>query len=84
MRRERIVFENIYRKMERELQDKKQQMAEIIELSNKSYEQRDTYQMEVAAIEQANRKEQVMKPSVEVSVFNIHHVFVNRRILKNK
>ena len=32
-------------------------MAEIIEL-NQSYEQRDAYQMEVAAIEQANRKEQ--------------------------
>jgi hypothetical protein len=58
LRRERVVFENIYRKMERELQDRKKQMAEIIELSNQSYEQRDTYQMEVAAIEQANRKEQ--------------------------
>lgn len=58
LRRERVVFENIYRKMERELQDRKQKMAEIIETSNQSYEQRDTYQMEVAAIEQANRKEQ--------------------------
>ena len=58
LRRERVVFENIYRKMERELQDRKQKMAEIIELSNQSYEQRDNYQMEVAAIEQANRKEQ--------------------------
>ena len=58
LRRERVVFENIYKKMERELQDRKKHMAEIIELSNQSYEQRDTYQMEVAAIEQANRKEQ--------------------------
>jgi coiled-coil domain-containing protein 63/114 len=58
LRRERVVFENIYRKMERELQDRKQKMAEIIESSNQSYEQRDTYQMEVAAVEQANRKEQ--------------------------
>jgi coiled-coil domain-containing protein 63/114 len=58
LRRERVVFENIYRKMEKELQDKKQKMAEIIEVSNQSYEQRDSYQMEVAAIEQANRKEQ--------------------------
>ena len=60
LRRERVVFENIYRKMERDLQDKKRQMAEIIELSNQSYEQRDTYQMEIAAIEQANRREQVV------------------------
>jgi tetratricopeptide (TPR) repeat protein len=58
LRRERVVFENIYRKMERELQERKQKMAEIIETSNLSYEQRDTYQMEIAAIEQANRKEQ--------------------------
>merc|ERR1711916_159564 len=58
LRRERVVFENVYRKMERDLQDKKRQMAEIIELSNQSYEQRDTHQMEIAAIEQANRKEQ--------------------------
>jgi hypothetical protein len=58
LRRERVVYENIYRKMERELQERKQKMAEIIELSNQSYEQRDNYQMEVAAIEQANRKEQ--------------------------
>ena len=44
--------------MEKELRERKQKMAEIIELSNQSYEQRDAYQMEVAAIEQANRKEQ--------------------------
>jgi hypothetical protein len=58
LRRERVVFESIYRKMERELRERKQKMAEIIELSNQSYEQRDAYQMEVAAVEQANRKEQ--------------------------
>jgi hypothetical protein len=57
LRRERIVFENIYRKMEKDLQDKKKSMAEIIEISNQAYEQRDNYQMEIAAIEQANRKE---------------------------
>eukprot|EP00606_Chrysophyceae_sp_TOSAG23-5_P001126 GSChrysophyteH2.ASY1.ANO1.159.1 assembled CDS len=34
LRRERVVFESIYRKMERELHDRKQKMAEIIELSN--------------------------------------------------
>jgi coiled-coil domain-containing protein 63/114 len=58
LRRERVVFENIYRKMERDLQDKKKAMAEIIETSNQFYEQRDSFQMEIAAIEQANRKEQ--------------------------
>ena len=58
LRRERVVFENIYRKIERELQDRKQKMIEIIETSNQSYEQRDSYQQEIAAIEQANRREQ--------------------------
>jgi len=58
LRRERVVFDNIYRKLERELHDKKKQMANIIELSNLAYEQRDAAQMEVAAIEAQNRKEQ--------------------------
>mmetsp|Transcript_12144 Transcript_12144/g.42918 ORF Transcript_12144/g.42918 Transcript_12144/m.42918 type:complete len:536 (-) Transcript_12144:45-1652(-) len=58
LRRERVVFDNIYRKLERELHEKKRAMANVIELSNLSYEQRDNYQMEIAAIEQANRKEQ--------------------------
>ena len=47
-----MVFENVYRKMERELQERKKKMAEIIEVSNQAYEQRDTFQMEIAAIEQ--------------------------------
>ena len=59
LRRERVVFDNIYRKLERELHDKKKQMSNIIELSNLAYEQRDAAQMEVAAIEAQNRKEQV-------------------------
>eukprot|EP00937_MAST-01D_sp_MAST-1D-sp2_P006080 g6080.t1 len=58
LRRERVVFDNIYRKLEKDLHDKKRQMANIIELSNLAYEQRDASQMEVAAIEQQNRKEQ--------------------------
>ena len=56
-RRERVVFDNIYRKLEKELGDKKHQMASIIELSNVAYEQRDQAQMEVAAIGQANQVE---------------------------
>jgi hypothetical protein len=35
-----------------ELHDKKRAMANIIELSNLSYEARDNFQMEIAAIEQ--------------------------------
>jgi chromosome segregation ATPase len=47
LRRERVVFENVYKRLERELQEKKKQMTETIELSNRAYEQRDRYQMEV-------------------------------------
>jgi len=57
LRRERVVFDNIYRKMEKELSEKKKQIAEIIETSNQAYEARDQSQMEIAVIEQQNAKE---------------------------
>ena len=47
LRRERVVFESVYKRLERELQEKKKQMTDTIELSNRAYEQRDRYQMEV-------------------------------------
>merc|ERR1712166_1041568 len=56
LRRERVVFDNIYRKLERELHEKKKKMANIIELSNQAYEARDQAQMEIAAIQQADAK----------------------------
>jgi len=40
LRRERLVFDSIYKKLERELNEKKTQMAEVIEVSNASYEAR--------------------------------------------
>ena len=52
------MFDNIYKKLEKELHEKKRQMANVIELSNMTYEQRDNCQMEITAIDQANRKEQ--------------------------
>ena len=58
LRRERVVFDSIYRKLEKELGEKKRQMANVIEISNNAYEHRDNYQLEIAAIEQANRREQ--------------------------
>lgn len=57
LRRERVVFDNIYRKLEKELHEKKKQMANIIESSNLAYESRDQAQMEMTAIEQQNNKE---------------------------
>lgn len=41
LRRERVVFDNLYKKLEKELNKKKIKMAEIIENANNAYEQRD-------------------------------------------
>ena len=41
LRRERVVFDNIYKKMERELTEKKKEMANIIEVANIGFEARD-------------------------------------------
>ena len=40
LRRERLVFDQIYKKLEKELAEKKKEMARIIEISNKAYEAR--------------------------------------------
>jgi hypothetical protein len=48
LRRERTVFTGIYKKLEKDLNEKKKAMAQIIELSNMAYEQRDNHQVEVS------------------------------------
>jgi coiled-coil domain-containing protein 63/114 len=57
LRRERVVFDTIYRKLEKEHSDKKKQMAATIELSNVAYEQRDAAQLELRTLQDANRSE---------------------------
>eukprot|EP01029_Cantina_marsupialis_P009111 TRINITY_DN2133_c0_g3_i1.p1 TRINITY_DN2133_c0_g3~~TRINITY_DN2133_c0_g3_i1.p1 ORF type:complete len:560 (-),score=210.49 TRINITY_DN2133_c0_g3_i1:68-1747(-) len=59
LRRERVVFDDIYRKLEKELIDKKRQMADVIEKSNQAYEERDSWQLEVASLQQQASKEAV-------------------------
>jgi len=58
LRGERVSFDGVHKKLEKELQEKKKKMAKVIEHSNLAYEQRDRAQLEITAIEQANRKEQ--------------------------
>jgi chromosome segregation ATPase len=58
LRRERLVFDQIYRKLEKELAEKKKEMARIIEISNKAYEARDAAQGEMAALKSQADKEQ--------------------------
>lgn len=50
LRRERLNYQDIYKKVERELQEKKREMASIIEISNIAYEARDQAQNEIAAL----------------------------------
>jgi len=45
LRGERMIFDNIYRKLEKDHNERKKQMANIIELSNLAYEQRDAHQV---------------------------------------
>lgn len=58
LRGERVAFDSVYKKLEKGLQDRKRQMAQVIEQSNFSYEQRDKSRMEILAISQTNKKEQ--------------------------
>ncbi|KAL7513626.1 hypothetical protein ACHAXN_012997 [Cyclotella atomus] len=58
LRGERVTFEKVYRKIEKDLRETKKQMALVIEQSNQAYEQRDKAQLEIVAIEQADRKDE--------------------------
>jgi len=58
LRRERVVFDGIYKKLERELHEKKNKMAEIIEISNTAYEARDQAQSEMLSLKAQADKEQ--------------------------
>lgn len=55
LRRERGVFDTIYRKLEREHGEKKRQMAQAIESSNQAYEERDDAQRELQALQDESR-----------------------------
>ena len=56
-RRERVVFDKIYKKLERELHDKRKEMAAIIEDSKNAYAARDKSQSEMAALQMQAEKE---------------------------
>lgn len=56
-RRERVIFDGIYKKLERELHDKKREMAVIIEDSKNAYQARDRAAAEMAALQERADKE---------------------------
>ncbi|EFC38551.1 hypothetical protein NAEGRDRAFT_81548 [Naegleria gruberi] len=57
LRKERVVFDSIYKKMEKELQEKKKEMAKIIELSNSAYEERGQALEEQKQVKDEHQKE---------------------------
>lgn len=58
LRRERVIFDNIYQNLEKELQNKRKDMANIIEAANSAYELRDKAQDELTTIKEQAKKEQ--------------------------
>jgi len=59
LRRERLVFDDIYRRLENELAHKKKEMANIIEQANAAYEARDQAQSQMAQLKQQADREHV-------------------------
>merc|ERR1719217_1459460 len=57
LRRERVVFDDIYRKLESDLQHKKKEMAAIIDQANTAYDARDSAQGQMAQLKQQAEKE---------------------------
>ena len=58
LRRERLVFDGVYRKLEVELADKKSEMTKIVEVSNAAYEARERAQQEIDALRGQAKQEQ--------------------------
>jgi hypothetical protein len=56
-RRERIIFDGIYKKLEWELYEKKKEIAAIIDDSKNAYQARDKSQSEMIALQQQAEKE---------------------------
>ena len=66
LRRERLVFDQIYKKLEKELEEKKREMANIIEVSNSAYEARNAA-LQVRKNYGSERGERVLTCSLSLS-----------------
>lgn len=59
LRRERQVFDGVYKKLELELREKKREMASIVDLYNEAYRRRDECYAEMAELKTKADEEQV-------------------------
>ncbi len=76
LRRERVVFDGIYKKLEFELQQKKMRMTEIIDVANTAYEARDAAQADMTQL-----KLQVDKETMD---FEVAWKELNKEIEKDR
>ena len=58
LRKEKVIFENVYTKLDNQLQDKRRYVGNIIEVANSSYEERDKVQEKLATLISQSEKEQ--------------------------
>ncbi|PFH35586.1 putative outer dynein arm docking complex protein ODA1 [Besnoitia besnoiti] len=57
LRRERVAFDNLYRRMERDLLETKKNMVEVIDMANAAYKVRDEAHQQVALLKAQAGKE---------------------------
>jgi len=57
LRKEKVIFDGVYAKLEKELNAKRKNIAHIIEAANMAYEERDQVQDRLANIKFKNDKE---------------------------
>eukprot|EP00831_Metopus_contortus_P084377 TRINITY_DN9566_c0_g1_i1.p1 TRINITY_DN9566_c0_g1~~TRINITY_DN9566_c0_g1_i1.p1 ORF type:complete len:579 (-),score=165.48 TRINITY_DN9566_c0_g1_i1:205-1941(-) len=73
LRRERVIFENIYKRLEGELRKRREEMANKIEEANKAYERRDQAQEETNRLAQeAGKYKENMDKMMEEIKGEIH------------
>ena len=58
LRKEKVIFENVYSRLDKQLVNKRKDMAEIIEVANTAYEERDKVQGKLATMISQSDKEQ--------------------------
>ncbi|XP_064619947.1 coiled-coil domain-containing protein 63-like isoform X2 [Lineus longissimus] len=63
LRTERRRFDNIHKKLSKELEDCKKEMAEVIDQATSAYEQRDEYQNKMVQMQERNQKDQAQHDS---------------------
>ena len=57
-RKEKVIFESVYYKLEKQLQDKRSEMNELIDVANNVYEEKDKVQSQLANLKLTSEKEQ--------------------------